>query len=134
MEAGDLDGRQDTAHNQRSGDEILLEIHGQVDTALTSQDNRRRHDSGQHCQSMLETEQKRQDDRHGVIETKERACATILLEEGNVGSKEERIIVTADKSLFSEEGLSNTICLVGDSLLWVRVWPDSVCFTHLDTG
>lgn len=130
MEAGDLDGGQDAADDQRGRDKVLLVVYGEVDATLAGQDNGRCHDTGQHCQSVLKAEQESQNDGHAVVQSEEGGRPTILLEERNVGAEEKGIIVATDEALLGEEGLSNTVGTVGESLFRAHIWPNSICFTH----
>lgn len=64
------------------------------------------------------------------METKEGRCTTILLEERNVWSEEECIVVVANESLFGEECLSHNVDTVRHGLLGAHVRPNTVGFTH----
>lgn len=130
VEAGNLDGRQNATDDQRSRNQVLLVVRREVDTALTGQNNGRSHDTGQHGQSVLESEQESQHNGHGIVQPEEGACATSLLDEWNVGSEEERIVVVAHETPLGEEGLANAVEAVGHRLLGAHIGADAICFTH----
>ena len=75
MEAGDLDGREDTAHDERGGDQILRRGRSKIHAALSRDNDGGSDDARQHGQRVLETEDQSQDSGHTLVESEERCCS-----------------------------------------------------------
>ena len=75
VEAGDLDGREDTAHDERGGDQILRRGRSKIHAALSRDDDGGSDDPRQHGQRVLETEDQSQDNGHTLVESEERCCS-----------------------------------------------------------
>lgn len=91
-------------------------LRSQVGTTGAGQDDRRCDDTSQHSESMLESKQKRQNNRHLVIETKEGTRATRALHERQVGAEEEGIVIVADQAMAGGEGDTEGVETLRDGL------------------
>ena len=128
MKAGDLDGRQYTAHNQRGRNKISLLIWSQV--GCIGENDGRSDDTSQHSKRMLETKEKSQEYWHAIMEAKKGCCSTLLLHERKVGLEQESIVVGANESLsaFCQSSIRQSV-IEEKSYLEVKALPKRLHFS-----
>lgn len=102
----------------------------EIDTSLARKNQGRCYHPSQHCQTMLKAQKHSQKNRHLVVEPKEWSCLLCWLHKWQVWVEEELIVVVTHQPSFCEEGLANTVDMVGHGFLWAPVWPDLIVFGH----
>lgn len=62
---------------------------------------------------MLKTEQYREDNGHWVVQPKERARSSRPLQEGDIGTEKEGVVIIPQKTIPRAEGLSQAVGPIG---------------------
>lgn len=107
----DLDGAEDTAHDESGRYKILLLADGEIRTRWAGEKDWRGDDTRQHGECVLEAKEDSEDEWHLVIETKEGACRrlTTPADERNVGTEEGDIIVGADEAVACRDRVNEAV-------------------------
>lgn len=121
MESCDLDQRQQATDDQRSRDEVLLDIGFQVRAGFAAEDDGRCDDARQHGERVLEPEDERKNHWHLIVEAEEGRSASSLLAEWQARCEEELVVVVSDEAMFGEEGAAYTRQTRADRLLLIGV-------------
>lgn len=94
-----------------------MHLGGQVGAGGAGQDDGRGDDAGKHSERMLQTEQEGEQDGQSVVESKKGCGLDALPHEGQVGRKEEGIVVVADESIAGEKGSLESVDSVAEGRL-----------------
>ena len=130
MEARDLDRGEDTTDDERRAHKVLLLRPNEVGRAC--EDDWRRYDTGKHRQSMLEAKEKRQEDRHAVVETEERRSSSLTLHERDLRLEQECVVVGADEAILGRESSPEAFAFLPERALWCMMRCDCVWTVVLD--
>lgn len=132
METSDLDHGQDTRDNQGRRNEVLFNFRRQV--RRTGEQDRRRNDTRQHGERMLQAEQDGEQDGELFIEAEKGSGLGGSPSKGQARCEEEGIVVVANEAVAGEKGVLEGLQAVGKGSLVVAVVRDdlggSLVFVH----
>lgn len=94
------------------------------------QDYRRRDNSREHTESMLESKEGREKYWHLIVQSEEGSRSSIPLHEWEVWFEEESIIIVSNKSIFGGEGSHGSTSFVPEAALGGVVGTNAIGFRH----